>query len=59
MRQIVDASGRRFDNVFDALDNLMPVMSPRIPGPCVLGDYAGVQDGVSFVRPISARGPGR
>src|ERR1700749_1280742 len=43
---IVDADGRRFDDVFAALaDSYAADVSDEFVIPCVLGDYAGVEDG--------------
>ncbi len=43
---IVDASGRRFDDAFAALDaSYAEGVTDEFVLPCVLGDYAGVEDG--------------
>ena len=43
---IVDASGRRFDDGFAALDSSYAQdVSDEFVVPCILGDYAGVEDG--------------
>src|ERR1700733_9982914 len=42
---IVDASGRRFDDAFAALDaSYADEVTDEFVVPCVLGDYAGVED---------------
>jgi 2,3-bisphosphoglycerate-independent phosphoglycerate mutase len=43
---IVDASGRRFDDAFAALDSSYTEgVTDEFVVPCILGDYAGVEDG--------------
>jgi 2,3-bisphosphoglycerate-independent phosphoglycerate mutase len=43
---IVDASGRRFDDAFAALDSSYAEgVTDEFVVPCILGDYAGVEDG--------------
>ncbi|HET7084217.1 MAG TPA: 2,3-bisphosphoglycerate-independent phosphoglycerate mutase [Rhizomicrobium sp.] len=43
---IVDASGRRFDDALAALDtSYAEDVSDEFVVPCILGDYAGVEDG--------------
>jgi len=43
---IVDAKGRRFDNVLDGLDaSYAGDVTDEFLVPCVLGDYAGAEDG--------------
>jgi len=43
---IVDASGRRFDDAFAALDSSYGEnVTDEFVAPCILGDYAGVEDG--------------
>ena len=43
---IIDASGRRFDDAFAALDeSFAEDVTDEFVAPCILGDYAGVEDG--------------
>jgi 2,3-bisphosphoglycerate-independent phosphoglycerate mutase len=43
---IIDASGRRFDDAFAALDaSYADDVTDEFVLPCILGDYAGVEDG--------------
>ncbi|HYS45479.1 MAG TPA: 2,3-bisphosphoglycerate-independent phosphoglycerate mutase, partial [Rhizomicrobium sp.] len=43
---IIDASGRRFDDAFAALDaSYAEDVNDEFIVPCILGDYAGVEDG--------------
>ena len=43
---IIDASGRRFDDAFAALDSsYADDVTDEFVVPCILGDYAGVEDG--------------
>jgi len=47
---IIDASGRRFDDAFAALDeSFAEDVTDEFVAPCILGDYAGVEDGDAFL----------